>query len=165
MTRVMVDCRTIPSESNCSLTIAGTEDEVVRVAVQHSIDVHEHEDTPELHEQIRGSLRDATEQVSRNGAFLQLIEFSTSKEKLDEASTLIDRWKTEIGDARTTRWALLTADRDREDRYVQLVEFPSYEEAMTNSAHPATTAFAENVAKLAEDGPTFRNLDVVQVDT
>lgn len=47
----------MPSEKNCTLTIAGTEEEVVRVAAQHAADAHGHENTPELHEQIRGMLK------------------------------------------------------------------------------------------------------------
>ena len=56
MGRVMVDCRRFPSDSNCSLTILGEEDEVVRAAAEHAASVHSHEDTPELREQIRGML-------------------------------------------------------------------------------------------------------------
>jgi hypothetical protein len=47
------DCRRWPSELNCSLTIIGEEDEVVRAAVEHSASVHGHEDTPELRQQVR----------------------------------------------------------------------------------------------------------------
>jgi predicted small metal-binding protein len=56
--RKVADCRDYPSESNCTLTIAGEEDEVVAAAALHAHDVHEHEDTPELREQIRGMLKD-----------------------------------------------------------------------------------------------------------
>ena len=56
MARKMADCRRFPSESNCSLTIIGEEEEVVNTAVEHSVTVHGHEDTPELREQIRGML-------------------------------------------------------------------------------------------------------------
>ena len=56
MGRVMADCRRFPSESNCSLTIIGEEDEVVRTAAEHAVSVHSHEDTPELREQIKGML-------------------------------------------------------------------------------------------------------------
>ncbi len=56
MARVMADCRRFPSESNCSLTIIGEEEEVVRAAAEHSVSVHGHEDVPELREQIRGLL-------------------------------------------------------------------------------------------------------------
>jgi predicted small metal-binding protein len=48
----------MPSESGCSLTIAGEEDEVVRAAAMHAADVHGHADGPELREQIRSMLRD-----------------------------------------------------------------------------------------------------------
>ena len=56
MTRVMADCRRFPSESKCSLTIIGEEDEVVRAAAEHASAVHGHEVSAELHEQIRGML-------------------------------------------------------------------------------------------------------------
>ena len=56
MDRMMVDCRKMPSENNCSLTIAGREDEVLDAATAHAVAVHGHEDTPELREQIRGGL-------------------------------------------------------------------------------------------------------------
>lgn len=54
--RKVVDCRRFSSESNCSLTIAGTEEEVLDVAVPHAVSRHGHENTPELREQIRASM-------------------------------------------------------------------------------------------------------------
>lgn len=57
-TRKVADCRLMPSEKNCSLTIAGTEDEVVPIAQYHAVHDHGHEDTPELQAQIRGMLKD-----------------------------------------------------------------------------------------------------------
>ncbi|GAA4240872.1 DUF1059 domain-containing protein [Actinomadura meridiana] len=56
--RKVADCRDMPSESGCTLTISGEEDEVVRAAAEHAASVHEHTDTPELREQIRGMLKD-----------------------------------------------------------------------------------------------------------
>jgi hypothetical protein len=56
MGRVMADCRRFPSDSNCSLTIIGEEEEVIRAAAEHAASVHSHEDTPELREQVRGML-------------------------------------------------------------------------------------------------------------
>ncbi|WLQ41033.1 DUF1059 domain-containing protein [Streptomyces laculatispora] len=58
MTRKIADCRKYPSESNCSLTISGEEDEVVRAATEHAVSVHEHPDGPELREQVRSMLED-----------------------------------------------------------------------------------------------------------
>jgi len=57
-TRKVADCRQFPSEKNCTLTIAGTEDEVLEVAVQHAVTAHGHKKTPELREQIRSMLKD-----------------------------------------------------------------------------------------------------------
>ncbi|MGW1994559.1 DUF1059 domain-containing protein [Embleya sp. NPDC001921] len=56
--RKVVDCRDFPSESGCTLTIAGTEDEVVLAAAQHAETVHGHTDSPELREEIRKELKD-----------------------------------------------------------------------------------------------------------
>lgn len=56
--RKIADCRLMPSEKNCSLTIAGTEDEVVTVAARHAVEDHGHENTPELREEIRKTLAD-----------------------------------------------------------------------------------------------------------
>jgi Protein of unknown function (DUF1059) len=53
MARKIADCRRWPSESNCSLTIIGDEEEVIRAAAEHAASVHDHEDTPELRQQIR----------------------------------------------------------------------------------------------------------------
>jgi hypothetical protein len=58
--RVMADCRRFPSESDCSLTIIGAEDEVVRAAAEHAASVHGHEDTPELRELVRSMLEPAS---------------------------------------------------------------------------------------------------------
>ena len=57
MTRKVADCREFPSESNCTLTISGEEDEVVRAATEHAVSVHQHPDTPELRSQLRGMLK------------------------------------------------------------------------------------------------------------
>jgi len=58
MARKIADCREFPSDSKCSLTIAGEENEVVRAAALHAADVHGHKDTPELREQLRKMLKD-----------------------------------------------------------------------------------------------------------
>ena len=59
MERKYVDCRSFPSEMNCSIAIsADTEGELLEVAVQHAIAVHGHQDTPELRDQIKGIIKD-----------------------------------------------------------------------------------------------------------
>jgi predicted small metal-binding protein len=59
MARKMIDCRTMPSEINCTLTIAGEQDEVLDASVAHAVAKHGHDDTPELREQLRAGLVDA----------------------------------------------------------------------------------------------------------
>jgi predicted small metal-binding protein len=60
--RKVADCRTMPSEMNCTLTISGEEEEVVRAAAEHAVSVHGHEDTGELRDGIRMSLKDEVPQ-------------------------------------------------------------------------------------------------------
>jgi predicted transglutaminase-like cysteine proteinase len=57
-TRKVADCRQFPSEKKCTLTIAGTEEEVLAVAVWHAVHSHGHKETPELRQQIRAMLKD-----------------------------------------------------------------------------------------------------------
>ncbi|MCW2509743.1 MAG: hypothetical protein JWR28_1143 [Modestobacter sp.] len=59
MARKMIDCRKVPSDNNCTLTIAGQEEEVLDAATAHAVAKHGHEDTPELREMLRGGLTDA----------------------------------------------------------------------------------------------------------
>jgi hypothetical protein len=61
--RVVADCRGMPSEKNCSLTIAGTESEVMAVAMRHVVEDHGHQNTPALREEIRKQLRPERETV------------------------------------------------------------------------------------------------------
>lgn len=56
--RMVADCREMPSDVGCTLTISGREDEVLEAATQHAVIVHGHEDTPELRSQIRAMLKD-----------------------------------------------------------------------------------------------------------
>ena len=59
MARKFVDCREQPSESGCTVAIsADSEEEVVDAAVQHAVAVHQHEDTSEFREQLRGAVKE-----------------------------------------------------------------------------------------------------------
>jgi quinol monooxygenase YgiN len=93
-------------------------------------------------------------------AFIQLIEYTTSR--IDEANRLFDQWLAETQGKRTTQRIVLTSDRDRPNTYIEIVEFPSYEEAMRNSELPETQAISAQLVSLCEAEPIFRNLDVVR---
>ena len=58
MARKVADCREFPSESNCTLTISGEEDEVMRAAAEHAVSVHGHTDGPELRAELKSLLKD-----------------------------------------------------------------------------------------------------------
>jgi predicted small metal-binding protein len=58
MARKIMDCREVPSESGCTLTIAGEEEDVLRAAVMHAVDAHGHQDTPAFRQQLRAALKD-----------------------------------------------------------------------------------------------------------
>jgi hypothetical protein len=52
-----MDCRLYPSDTPCTLTIAGTESEVLDAAVHHAVTRHGHTNSPELREQLRELLK------------------------------------------------------------------------------------------------------------
>jgi predicted small metal-binding protein len=54
MSRRYIDCREFPSESGCTVAIsADSEDELIDAAAQHAIQVHGHQDSPELRAELR----------------------------------------------------------------------------------------------------------------
>lgn len=58
MARKYIDCReNTQGEINCSLTIAGEENEVIQAAVGHGITVHGYKDSLELRQKIKSSLK------------------------------------------------------------------------------------------------------------
>lgn len=59
MTRKFIDCREFPSDMHCSVAIsADSEDELLKIAVEHAVSVHGHSDTPELRAQLRQMFKD-----------------------------------------------------------------------------------------------------------
>jgi Protein of unknown function (DUF1059) len=64
MARKSIDCRQLPSEKDCSVTIEGTEDEVLDLAVIHAVVTHGHNDPHELRKQLKNLLKDVPESRS-----------------------------------------------------------------------------------------------------
>ena len=93
-------------------------------------------------------------------SFIQIIDYETDRP--DEMRTLGEdfRGRRTDGSGGPT-WIRTTQDRDNPSRYVTIVEFPSYEEAMANSERADTTEFAAQMAALCTTKPTFHNLDVL----
>ena len=95
-------------------------------------------------------------------AFIQVIEITTTRP--DEVEALVGEWRMKTGGRRTAQRGTFTQDRERPNTYIQIVEFPSYEDAMANSDLPETAAFAERLSQLCDGPMLFRNLDVQNVD-
>jgi hypothetical protein len=161
MARKTIDCRALPSERNCTVTISGEEDEVLDLAAAHAVTTHGHADDQELRDGLRAAMRDEEDLQLADGAFLQLIEFHTRD--LSAFESLAELWRERIGREATARWAVVGADRDRPDTYVEMVAFPDFEAAMRNSEHPVTNDFAKQMQEATDGEAGFRNLDVRMV--
>jgi len=95
--------------------------------------------------------------------FMQIIEYKTSR--FDEVSRIMDDWMAQTTGRRAMGSAATGRDRDTADTYIEVVTFPSYEEAMRNNDLPETNAFAEKMMELCDGPAIFRNLDVVREDS
>jgi len=93
-------------------------------------------------------------------AFIQIIEYKTSR--IDELNSALDGWLEATKGKRAATRGVQTRDRDATDTYVQIVEFPSYDDAMANSNLPETGEFAAKLASLCDGAPSFRNLEVLR---
>jgi hypothetical protein len=93
-------------------------------------------------------------------AFVQIVGYRTSR--YDEMSKLGEEWEAAAAADSTVRRVITCQDRDDPGRYVDIVFFDSYEDAMTNSNLPVTREFAQKMAALADGEPTFDNLDVLE---
>ena len=59
MLRKFIDCRDFPSDMNCTIAIsADTENELLEAAVQHAVAVHKHQDSAELRDMIKSTIKD-----------------------------------------------------------------------------------------------------------
>lgn len=94
--------------------------------------------------------------------FMQIVRFAT--DRFAEVKALMDEWVNSTQGRRSAQRGIVGRDREHPGRYAMVVEFPSQEEAMTNSALPETSAFAEKLGELCSSAPVFENLDLVRLD-
>jgi len=90
--------------------------------------------------------------------FIQIIEYETDRP--DEIKALGEARMAQMPEAPPGFRLIATRDRDRANRYLTIVEFPSYEMAMDISGQPDTDAFAKEMAALCTSGPRYHNLDI-----
>ena len=91
--------------------------------------------------------------------FVQTISFSSTR--IDEIQAMAEQFEAEIGDNRGFGRTLILKDRDRENAYMIVAEFESYDVAMENSGRPETDAFAKKMGELVDGEISYRNYDVV----
>ncbi|MEU0070956.1 ester cyclase [Streptomyces sp. NPDC006332] len=92
--------------------------------------------------------------------FVQLIDCRT--DRFDEMNRLMDTWVEQTKGKRTATHAVVAKDRSDASHLIEIVEFPSYEEAMRNSALPETDRIFQDMVALCEETPTFTDLEVVR---
>ncbi|UGY93162.1 ester cyclase [Streptomyces gobiensis] len=92
--------------------------------------------------------------------FVQMIDCKTSR--VDEMNRLMDRWIQATQGKRTATHAIVGRDRSDSTHVVEIVEFPSYAEAMHNSQLPETDRIFQELVALCDELPTFTDLDVVR---
>jgi steroid delta-isomerase-like uncharacterized protein len=92
--------------------------------------------------------------------FVQLIDCKTSR--FDEMNRLMDTWVEQTRGKRTSTHNVIGKDRSDDSHFVEIVEFPSYEEAMRHSSLPETGRIFREMVALCDEMPTFTDLDVVR---
>jgi uncharacterized protein (DUF1330 family) len=91
--------------------------------------------------------------------FVQIVEFET--ERITEMQKLAEEAdKRMAGRSAGPTHRLVLQDRNTPNRYLVVIEFDSYEEAMRNSNDPETTMMAEQMAALCTRPPSFTDCDV-----
>ncbi|WP_354639584.1 ester cyclase [Kitasatospora camelliae] len=92
--------------------------------------------------------------------FVQIVECKT--DRVEDLNSLMDSWAEQTEGKRTATHTIMGTDRDNARHVVEIVEFPSYEEAMRNSGLPETDRIFHEMVALCDEPPTFTNLDVVR---
>jgi predicted ester cyclase len=93
-------------------------------------------------------------------SFVQVIDCKTSR--VEELNRLMDDWVSITQGKRTATHSLVGKDRADPTHVVEIVEFPSYEEAMRNSKLPETDRIYQDMVALCDAPPQFTDLDVVR---
>ncbi|WP_282696307.1 ester cyclase [Streptomyces sp. CC208A] len=92
--------------------------------------------------------------------FVQVIDCKTSR--ADELNGLMDAWIEATQGKRTATHSIVGRDRADSTHVMEIVEFPSYEEAMKNSNLPETDRIFREMVALCDGEPSFTDLDVMR---
>jgi hypothetical protein len=92
--------------------------------------------------------------------FVQIIEFDSDRQQ--ELEGVLDEWLAATEGKRTMLHEYHTQDREKAGHFVDIVEFPSYEQAMVNNDLPETQRLSAKMRSLCRTEPRFMNLDVIR---
>ncbi|MER6124690.1 hypothetical protein ABT173_19005 [Streptomyces sp. NPDC001795] len=94
--------------------------------------------------------------------FVQIIDFET--ERIDEMRALVQEADQRLaGRTGGPTHRLVLKDRNTPNRYLVVIEFESYEDAMRNSSDPETSRMADQLAALCTRPPSFTDCDVQEM--
>ncbi|MFI2433816.1 hypothetical protein [Streptomyces sp. NPDC018693] len=95
--------------------------------------------------------------------FVQIIDFET--ERLEEMQKLLAEFaQRHAGRPGGPTHRALLKDRDNPRRYLALIEFESYDDAMRNSDDPETAELAEQLGALGIGERVYTNCDLLESD-
>ncbi|MFJ8823433.1 hypothetical protein ACIREE_16765 [Streptomyces sp. NPDC102467] len=94
--------------------------------------------------------------------FAQLVDFETRR--FDELKSLLDRFEEQMaGEPGGPTHRILLQDREQPGRYLAILEFTSYDDAMRNNERPEVARLNEQLTELCTRPPAFVNCDVKDV--
>lgn len=92
--------------------------------------------------------------------FIQIMRFRT--DQFDTMKALDDEYRAATAGRATYSSEIIGRDLDTGE-YVVIVTFPSKEAADVNNELPETSTMAEKVAAITTEGPSFSNIEVVDL--
>ncbi|MEV5609192.1 hypothetical protein [Streptomyces sp. NPDC052225] len=91
--------------------------------------------------------------------FAQIIDFET--QRIDEMEELLDQFQERMaGTPGGPTHRIMLADRDTAGRYLAVIEFDSYDDAMRSNERPEVSQLNEQLSAMCTRPPAFTNCDV-----
>ncbi len=93
--------------------------------------------------------------------FVQIIDFES--QRYDEMKALLEQFEQKMrsqGGSGGPTHRIMLQDRERPGRYLAIIEFESYEDAMANNERPEVAELNEQLTAMATRQPVFTNCDL-----
>ncbi|MEV5989459.1 ester cyclase [Streptomyces sp. NPDC052051] len=92
--------------------------------------------------------------------YVRLIDCRTRR--FDEMNRIMEAWVEQTRGRRTATHSVIGKDRADDSHFIEIVEFPSYEEAMRTAHLPESQKIFREMVALCDGTPTFTELDVIR---